>query len=166
MTEPQPDARLRLVAKRHKPPTNPVVIAIGVVFLAVMAYAVSQGLPPLMLGDDCASGQSGTGPQMAECTDAQDRGVIWLAIGTTALFPAAFLSRSFTFLPGAAAMLLLTGVGALRELDEPGVRETVSSDHEQVVQIISTCFLGAGVVLGVCALVAVARAVARTRAAA
>jgi hypothetical protein len=145
------------MSRRYQPPKHPVLLGIGLVFLMVMAYAVSTGLPPLMFGGDCASGQTGTGPQMAECTDAQNRGAMWLAIGTVAFFPGAFLSRSFTFLPGMAAMLLLTGFAALRELDEPGVRADISARHEQVVEIVSLCFLGAGVVLAACAVVALVR---------
>ena len=145
------------MSRRYQPPRNPVLLGLGCVFLAVMAYAVSRGLPPLMLGGDCASGQTGTGPQMAECTDAQNQGAMWLAIGTVAVFPAAFLSRSFTFLPGMAAMLVLTGFAARRELDGPGVRADLTAYHEQVVEILSTCFLVAGAVLAVCAVVALVR---------
>lgn len=153
------------MSRRHRPPENPFLIALGCVFLAVMAYAVMKGLPPLMLGDDCASGQTGTGPQMKECTAEQERGAVWMAIGTVALFPAVFLSRSFTFLPGASATLLLTGLGTRRELERPSVLEEISADREQVVEVVALVMLGAGALLGLLALLALARLAAATRAA-
>ena len=154
------------VSRRHKPPENPLLIALGCCFLALMAYAVAKGLPPLMVGGDCATGQTGTGPQMRECTAEQNRGAVWLAIGTVALFPAIFLSRSFTFLPGAAATLLLTGLAARDEIAKPRVPETMSDQHEQVLDGIALGMLGGGAVLGVFAIVALVRLAARTRAAA